>query len=192
GLDDVAFVNDHLERTKGALIDRVERAGQRLVGDARAGKGARIDGGAPLLRATREIDGHRAVVDRDFGADGDRLVAGDAVLIEGGFGLVNAIGELRHHVAAFRFGLVEDAPDRLEQGIAAVFAEQLVHAPRREPARRHLRLHVAERGFRKTDVVLEYAIERLVELTRFVDLELIELQPLDPRVGDGGAGAEAG
>src|SRR6516165_1605175 len=147
---------------------------------------------APLLRAAREIDGHRAMVDRDLGADGNRFVAGDAVLVEGGFGLVNAIGELRHHVAAFRFGLVEDAPDRLEHGIAAVFAEQLLHAPRREPARRHLRLHVAERGFRKTDVVLEHAIERLVELARFVDLELIELQSLDPRVGDGRAGAEAG
>src|SRR4029453_9219597 len=102
--------------------------------------------------------------------DGNRLAGGYGVPVEGSRGLVDAIGELRHHVAALRLGLVEDARDRLENGIAAVFAEQLVHAPRREPAGRPLRLPVAERGFRKTDVVPEHAIERLVELARFVDL----------------------
>ena len=82
--------------------------------------------------------------------------------------------------------------DRREDGVAAVFVEQLVHAPRGEPAGRHLRFHVAERGLRKADVVLEHAIERVVELARLVDLELVELQPLHPRIGHGGAGAEAG
>src|SRR5215475_2217271 len=46
----------------------------------------------------------------------------------------------------------------------AVFVEQLVHAARRQPTGCHLRFHVAERGFRKPDVVLEHTVERLVEL----------------------------
>ena len=74
----------------------------------------------------------------------------------------------------------------------AVFAEQLVHAARGEAAGRHLRFHVAERGFRKADVVLDDAIERLVEHALAINLELIELQALEPRIGDLGSGAEAG
>ena len=34
---DVAFGDDDLERAERAFVDRIERAGQRLVGDARAG-----------------------------------------------------------------------------------------------------------------------------------------------------------
>ena len=82
--------------------------------------------------------------------------------------------------------------DRGEDGLAAVFVEQLVHAPRGEAAGRHLRFHVAERGFREADVVLEHAVERVVELAALVDLDLVELQPFEPGIGDGRAGAEAG
>ena len=97
-----------------------------------------------------------------------------------------------HQVPTLRLGLGKDAPDRGEDGVLAVLLEQLVHAARREPAGRHLRFHVAERGFGEPDVVLEHAVERLVDLPALVDLELVELQPLHPRVGHGGPGAEPG
>src|SRR5712691_1803240 len=45
---DVAFGDDDLERAERAFVDGIERAGERLVGDARAGKGARIDRGLAL------------------------------------------------------------------------------------------------------------------------------------------------
>ena len=115
-----------------------------------------------------------------------------AVVVDGGFRLVDAVGKLRDHVAAFLLGLVEDRLDGGEDGVAAVFVEHLVHALGGEPAGRHLRFHVAERGFREADVVLEHAVERLVELAGLVDLQLVELQPLEPRIGDRRARAEAG
>src|SRR5262249_34510532 len=101
----------------------------------------------------------------------------------GGGGLVDAVWELGHDVAALRFGLVEDAVYSRKDGVATVFVEQLVHAPRGQPTGGHLRFHVAERGLRKADVVLEHAWKGLVELALLIDLELIELQPFEPRVG---------
>ena len=44
----------------------------------------------------------------------------------------------------------------------------------------------------KADVVLEHAVERLVELAFAVDLELIELQSLEPGIDHARAGAETG
>ncbi len=189
---DVAFGDDHLQRPERPFIDGIERAGQRFVSDAGARQRARVDGGAPLFGAAGEIDRHRAFVDRDLGMDRHRLAAADAVLVERRARLVGAVGELRHHVAALGFGLVEDLRNGGEDGVAAVFVEQLVHATGRQSAGRHLRFHVAERGLGKADVVLEHAIQRLVDLARLVDLELVELQPFHPRIGDGGPGAEAG
>ncbi len=95
---------------------------------------------------------------------GTALAALDAVVVDEGARLVDAVRELLHDVAALALGLVENLRDGVENGVPAVFVEQLVHAPHREPARRHLRFHVAERGFREADVVLEHAVERLVEL----------------------------
>ncbi len=61
-----------------------------------------------------------------------------------------------------------------------------------EAAGGHLRFHVAQRGLRKADVVLDDAVERVVELAFLVDLELVELQPFQPRIGDRRASAETG
>ena len=46
----------------------------------------------------------------------------------------------------------------------------------REAAGRHLRAHVAQRGFREADVVADDLAEKLVELAALVELELVELQ----------------
>jgi hypothetical protein len=55
-----------------------------------------------------------------------------------------------------------------------------------------LRLHVAERGFREANVVLDDAIERVVENALAVDFALIQLQAFEPRIGHLRPGAEAG
>ena len=189
---DVAFRDDDLEGAERAFVDRIERPGQRLVGDARARIGPRVDAGLALGRAAGQVDDHVAGFDRDLDVDRDLFALEHAVVVDRGRRLVDAIGKLRHHVAALPLGLVENLVDRGEQGVAAVFLEQLVEAAAGEAAGRHLRFHVAERGFRKADVVLDDAIERLAELALFVDLELVELQAFEPGVGDAGAGAEAG
>ena len=189
---DAAFRDDYLERAKRAFVDGIERAGQRLIGDAGAGERARVDSSPPLLGAARQVDHHRALLDRDLDPDRDRLALEHAVVVHGGLRLVDAVWKLRHDIAALGLGLVEDAVDGGQDGALAVFVEQLVHAARREAAGGHLRLHVAERGFRKADVVLEHAVERLVDLALAVDLELIELQALEPGIGHLRAGAEAG
>src|SRR5207248_1597382 len=77
-----------------------------------------------------------------------------AVVIHGGGGFVDAVRKRCDHVAALALGLLEDAVDCCQDGVAAVFVEQLIHAPCRQPTGGHLRFHVAERGFRKSDVVL--------------------------------------
>jgi hypothetical protein len=45
---DAAFRDDHLERPERAFVDWLERASERLVGDARARQRARVDAGAAL------------------------------------------------------------------------------------------------------------------------------------------------
>ena len=152
-----------VERAERSFVDRIERPGQRLVGDARAGERARIDAGFALARAARQVDGHRRALDRDLDVDRHRFAFAHAVVVDGGRGFVDAVRKLRHHIAALALGLVEDAVDRRQDRVAAVFAEQFVHAARGEAAGRHLRFHVAERGFREADIVLDDAIERLVE-----------------------------
>ena len=56
------------ERAERAFVDRVERPGQRLVGDARARVGARVDRRLALGRAAGQIDGHVAALDVDLDA----------------------------------------------------------------------------------------------------------------------------
>ena len=124
--------------------------------------------------------------------DRHRLALAHAVVVDRGRGFIDAVGKLRHDVAALALGLVENAHDRRQNRVAAVFVEQLVEAAGGEAAGRHLRFHVAERGFRKADVVLDDAIKRLVEHALAIDLELIELHALEPRIGDLRTGAEAG
>ena len=145
---DVALGDDHVERAERAFVDRFERAGQRLVGDARARIGARVDSRLALARAAGQIDRHAAMVDRDFGREVKPLVALDAVIVKERACLIDAILQLFHDVAALALGFIEDLRDGVEDRVLAVFVEQLVHAPYREPAGRHLRFHVAERGFR--------------------------------------------
>ena len=62
-----------------AFVDRFERPGQRLVGNARARIGARVDAGAALLRTVRQIDDHVAALDRDLDLDLERNALVDAV-----------------------------------------------------------------------------------------------------------------
>ncbi len=150
----------------------------------------------PALRAcgaARQVDGHVALflVDRDLRVDAHRLWA-DAVVVEEGFGLVDARREGRHGAAALHLRLFEDVLDRLDHGLLAEFLEQLVEAAMGELARRHLRAHVAERGIREADVVADDLEQDFVDLAALVDLELIELQPFLPRIDDFGAGAEPG
>ena len=192
GHHDVAFRDDDLESAERALVDRVERTGERLVGDARAGIGARIDRSLALGRAAGQIDRHVAALNRDLDPDRHFLVADQAIVVDRSLGLVDTVGKLRHHVAALLLGLVENLRDRSEDGVSSVLVEQLVHATSRETAGRHLRFHVAERGLRKTDVVLDDPVERLVELALLVDLELVELKPFEPGVCDRRACAEPG
>src|ERR687888_502997 len=61
-----------------------------------------------------------------------------------------------------------------------------------EAAGRHLRFHIAERGIWKPDVVLDHAVERVIESAFFVNLELVELQPFEPGIADRGTCAESG
>src|SRR6516165_1624836 len=92
---DAAFRDDDLERAERALVDRIERAGERLVGDVRAGERARIQPGTTLLGAAGQVDRHCAFVDYHLGVDRYGLARGNAVLVELSFSLVDAIGELR-------------------------------------------------------------------------------------------------
>ena len=177
GHHDVAFRDDDLESAERALVDRVERTGERLVGDARARIGARIDRSLALGRAAGQIDRHVAALNRDLDPDRHFLVADQAIVVDRSLGLVDTVGKLRHHVAALLLGLVENLRDRSEDGVSSVLVEQLVHAARREAAGRHLRFHIAERGIRKPDIVLDHAVERVVESAFFVNLELVELEP---------------
>src|SRR6266480_3199610 len=80
----------------------------------------------------------------------------------------------------------------IEAAASSVLVEQLVHAARREAAGRHLRFHIAERGIRKPDIVLDHAVEGVVESAFFVNLELVELEPFEPGVADRGTCAESG
>ena len=192
GHHDVAFRDDDLESAERALVDRVERTGERLVGDARAGIGARIDRSLALGRAAGQIDRHVAALNRDLDPDRHFFAANQAIVVDRSLGLVDTVGKLRHHVAALLLGLVENLRDGGEDRVLAVLVEQLVHATSRETAGRHLRFHVAERGFRKPDVVLEHAEEGLVEVALLVDLELVELEPFEPGIDHRSPGAKAG
>ena len=92
----------------------------------------------------------RTMIDRDLGVDRHPLAALHTVIVDEGVRLVDAVGEFFDDVAALALGLVENLRDGVENGVPAVFVEQLGHAADREPACRHLRFHVAERGFRET------------------------------------------
>ena len=81
---DVAFGDDDLERAERAFVDRIERAGQRLVGDARAGIGARVDRGLALGRAAGQVDGHVAGLDRDLDVDRHLFALEHAVVVDRG------------------------------------------------------------------------------------------------------------
>ena len=182
GHHDVAFRNDDLERAERTLVDRVERTRERLVGDTRAGIGARIDSSLALGRAAGQVDCHVAALDRDLDADRDFLVADQAVVIDRSLGFVDTVGKLHHHVTALLLGLVEDLRNGGEDRVLAVLVEQLVHAARGKATGGHLRFHIAERRLRKPNVVLDHAVERLVELAFLVDLELVELEPFEPGI----------
>ena len=56
----------------------------------------------------------------------------------------------------------------------------------------NLRTHIAQRCFGKTNIVADELVQHRVKLARLVNLELVELQAFDPRIGDGGAAAESG
>ena len=62
-----------IERAEGALVDRLQRRRQRLVGDACARERAGVDRRAPLAGAARQVDRHVAALDDDLGVDPDRL-----------------------------------------------------------------------------------------------------------------------
>ena len=84
-----------------------------------------------------------------------------AVVVDRGRGLVDAVGKLRHHVAALPLGLVEDLRRSPRACVSRPYLSNSSSSRRAaEAAGRHLRFHVAERGFRKADVVLDDAVER--------------------------------
>ena len=74
----------------------------------------------------------------------------------------------------------------------SVFLVQLVQPARRQPAGRDLGAQIAHRGFGESNVVSDHPVKRLVERAGVVELELVELQPLQPRVDDPRSAAEAG
>ncbi len=94
-------------------------------------------------------------VDRDLRVDAHRLFA-DAVIVEEGFGLVDARGEgrdtVRRHFISVSLKMCSIASII---DLLAELLEQLVEAAMRQLARRHLRAHVAERGIREADVVAD-------------------------------------
>src|SRR6185437_6157353 len=133
-----------------------------------------------------------AALDRDLGVDVDPLQPLRRFIIEKSARLINAVGHALDHRAALRLGLVENLRDAMEHRRFAVALEELVDAPQREAAGGDLRAQIAERAFRKADVVANDAIERFVALAGFVELQLVELQPFLPRIDEIAPRAEAG
>src|SRR6185312_11188346 len=189
---DVALGQDDVECAERALIHGRHGLRQRLVGDAGAGEGARVESALSLARASREVDRHLAALDRDLGVDVDPLQPLGCFVVEEGARLVNAVGHALDHRPALRLSLVENLRDAMEHRRFAVALEELVDAPQREAAGGDLRAQIAERAFRKADVVADDAIERFVALAGFVELQLVELQPFLPRIDEIAPRAEAG
>ncbi len=187
-----ALGQHHVAGAERALVHRLVRRGQRLVGDQRARLGPAVGAHRPLLRAVGEVDGHVAAGDGDLDVDAHLVDRRRSGIVGEGFRLVGAGREAGDDVPAFTLGLVENALDRGQHRVAPVLAEQLVHAAVGEPAGGDLRAHVAERRLGEADIVADHAVEHLVPLARLVDLDLVELQPLHPGVLRGAPGAEPG
>jgi hypothetical protein len=144
---------------------------------------ARVDRLAALRRALREIDRHVAARDRDTDLDQHRLVVVERVTAEQRLGFVDAVGQPLHGLAAARLGLIEHSLDRVLHHGPAITHDDFLDSFLRQTARGDLRLQVAHRRFGIADVVLDDPPRGLVQPAGVPQLDLIELQALQPRVG---------
>src|SRR4029077_12487648 len=110
------------------------------------------------------------------------FVADHSIVVEKRFRYVHAVRDGRDDFPAFRFGFAEDLLDGWKNRVTAIFEEQFIEAPECQTAGGDLRAHVAERGFGKTNIVANNLKQQLVDFSRFIDLELIELQTFHPGI----------
>ena len=127
------------------------------------------------------VDLHVAAGHGDLYLDvNDRLLG--ARRLDEVLGLIDAVRDGLDHRTAFALGFGIDDLHRLGDGVGAIALVELLQPTLGQTARRDLRPQVAHRRLRKADVV-GYDPQQLgVRLAGLVDLELIELKTLGPRI----------
>ena len=190
----VAFLDFHLQRAKCALVDRFPWRRQRLVSDQRRRECPRVNRGSTLRRTLGEVDGHVAALDDDADFDFNGLIPVQGAAGKQRLCLIDTVRQIRNHGPATGFGLIEDAFDGLLDGGAPVTQQNLFQPPFGEPVCCDLRFQVPHRSVWKTDVVANQAPYLFIQPACFIQLDMIELQALHPRIeriGGSKAGAEA-
>ena len=185
--DDAARRDDDLEAAERAVVDRiVGRRGDALVGDLGAGV-AGGDGGvveaAHLLRHVGQVDGHLVALDGDLDLDRDALADLDAVVVERGLRLVDAVGNGLGARPRGGFGAVHDLGDRGHHLGRAVAVEQFEEAPLAGLHRGDLRAQVAHGARRQPHVHADDVEQVLVDLAAVLILQDRDLDAFGIDVG---------
>ena len=114
GADHGAGGQDHLERAKVAIVDRVV-TGHGQAFESHLGTShprTRVEKAFHLGAHATQVDGHFVIADGDLDPDGHGLVDVHRIVVHEGLGLVDAIGHGANLVAGLGFGVVHDGVNR--------------------------------------------------------------------------------
>ena len=177
---------DELERPERSFVRHLARPDEIFEGDARGGLAAAeiagIDRALRLAGHPRIVDRHLVAPHDDRDADGQRLLA-RAVVVEKGFGRVDAVRHGADEGACGRLRLVEDQRDGAGERRHAVFAGELRRQVASQEAAGELRRDVAHELDRLAGIVLDDAIDLLDRLALRPQLDRTQLQAFHEDVG---------
>ena len=168
----------HRERSEAAVVGHKVGGDEILQRETRcalAGRLAGVDRAAHLCAHLREVDLQAVAFDSHRDANGDRLAAIHAVVVEQRLRRVDAARKAPQPVAHDALGLVPADLDRAFDGGRAIARIEFLQTALAQPARGDLRAQVAEAGLRLADIVAQDAEQFLVRLAALVELDRAHL-----------------
>ena len=171
----------HFDGAKHALVVRDALGKDGPDRGVAGGLGERqrvVDRALDLRRGAGPVGDHRVamLVQRD--EQPDRLVEVDAVVVEEVLEAEAAVRQIPDRAARQPFGVVDDLLHHRDHAVGAIARDQVEELPLGDVAGRELRAQVAVDARRQTHVLLDDREQRFVPLSRRIELERRDAQPL--------------
>ena len=192
GVEDAPFGRNHADGAEGPFVrrdivgrgvgiqqHRPEDEEGRHLGRAVEGH---VEGRRHLRGGAGQVDLGTVALDPHADLDRQGLVAVAAIVVEEAFGEIFAVRyllDLRPHPA---FGVVHQLLGRLDNGVLAVFPDQLLEAAHAQFGRRDLRLQIPHHEAWDPRVVADVFPQVLVALALVVELHAVKQHALGPDI----------